>query len=90
MSADQTTTTREAELEAALNEAWRLLQIARNGCARTVRGRGSDVSLPHEVRMFARAFSPEERDGPGALQVCGTDDVGKWFKQAREAFARGR
>lgn len=80
--------TREQQLEAAVNEAWRLLTIARSGCDRTVRDRGNDVRLPHEARMFALAFSPEGRDGPAPLQVRGDGSVYRWFKQAREALAR--
>lgn len=81
--------TREQRLEAAVNEAWRLLVIARSGCDRTVRDLGSDVRLPHEARMFALAFSPEGRDGPAPLQARGNGDVYRWFKQAREALTNG-
>lgn len=90
MAQPENQTTREQRLEVALREADRLLRIARSACDRTVRDRGSDVSLPHEARMFALAFSPEGRDGPGALQVRGAGDVYRWFKQAREALTDDR
>lgn len=75
-----------ARLRQVIDDAWRLLAIARSGCDRLVRDEGSNVRLPHEVRMFALAFSPEGREGPAPLQVTGGGDVYQWFNRAREAL----
>ena len=59
-------------LKAILGDAEELLYIAANALSKMrLTGHGSDCTLSHEVRMFALNFSPESRDGPGALQVNG-------------------
>ena len=73
-----------------LDEAWKLLRIAQDACRKLrLDGRGSDISLPHEVRMFTLDFSPEGREGPGELQVTGSGRVEQWFKDARAEWSRG-
>lgn len=79
-----------AAMREVIDDAWRLLLIARSGCDRTVRDRGSDLTLPHEARMFALAFSPEGRDGPAPLQVRGNGQVYGWFKKARAALDKAK
>jgi hypothetical protein len=58
--------------EPASVEADRLLRIALHAVFRLgLEGKGSDLGLCHEHRMYALNFSPEKREGPGALQVNG-------------------
>lgn len=69
------------ELRALLDEAEELLMIARHAMMKDrLEGQGSNCRLPHEVRMFALEFSPEKREGPGALQVNGSGRYEKWRK----------
>jgi hypothetical protein len=80
--------TREQELVALIEEAEALLLIARSGCDRTVRDRGSDIGLPSEARRFALHFSPEGRDGPAPLEVRGNGAVYAWFRKVRHALRK--
>jgi hypothetical protein len=80
--------TREEELVALIEEAEALLRIARSGCDRTVRDRGSDIGLPSEARMFALHFSPEGRDGPAPLEVRGNGAVYAWLRKVRHALRK--
>lgn len=60
----------------AVQEASNLLRTVRLAIGRLgLRDRGSDLSLPHEVRMVALAFNYEGREGPGELQVKGTGEA---------------
>lgn len=71
-----------------LDEAEDLLRIARSAMLKMgLRDRGSDLGLPHEVRMFAAHFSEEGRDGPGALQIRGTGRFWAWLEARRGASA---
>ena len=70
-----------------VDEASQLLYIAYTAmCKMRLRGKGSDVGLSHEVRMFALEFSDDARDGPGELQVTGTGRYRKWRDAAHEAY----
>lgn len=61
-----------AQSEALLKEAEDLIRTAWSAMLKMgLRDRGSDIGLPHEVRMFAMKFSEEGRDGPGELQIRG-------------------
>lgn len=74
-----------------LGEAWRLLEAAE--CAlwkMRLDGAGSDISLSHEVRMFALDFSPEGSTGPGALQITGSGRLDKWRAGVRAALAAAK
>lgn len=67
-----------------LQEADDLLWIASDAMFKMgLRNRGSDWSLPNEVRQFALEFSNEGRDGPGTLQVTGTGRYRAWLVATR-------
>lgn len=69
----------------ALDEAGELLGIAWSAMLKNgLSCRGDDCRLPHEIRVFALAFSREERDGPGALQVKGTGRFERWDEATRQ------
>jgi hypothetical protein len=70
---------------ALLGEADDLLWIASGAMLKMgLRDRGSDCTLPHEVREFSLEFSNEGRDGPGALQVRGTGRYRAWLTAVRK------
>lgn len=78
------------QAEKLLNEAEDLLRTAWAAMLKMgLRDRGSDIRLPHEVRMFAAHFSEEGRDGPGALQILGTGRFRAWSKAHREVRNAG-
>jgi hypothetical protein len=73
-----------------LDEAEELLKTAEWAmCKMRLKGRGSDCRLSHEERMFALDFSPEGRDGPGALQVRGSGKYHAWRKKLRALSSGG-
>lgn len=68
-----------------IKEASNLLWLASWALGKMgLEGHGSDIGLPHELRMFALAFSREERDGPGLLQIRGNGRYDKLMKAIRE------
>lgn len=70
---------------ALLEEADALIRMARHALMKMgLDGRGNDLSLPHEVRMFARDFSSRDPQGSGSLMATGTGRAREFLNRNHE------
>jgi hypothetical protein len=79
----------QTELLDSLREAYELLGVARSAMYKLgLAGRGSDA-LPHETRMFALHFSPDEiLTLPGGMKRTGDGRLAKFWTAGNETFKK--